>query len=176
MRIRQVKPSFWTDSTLAELREPVRLFYIGLWMLADDAGWFRVNVPEIGNELYGFDSRKARETKVAAYLDLLKDAKRITVEECGHALVVKLRDHQHLAGSTKQVTTVQREHSRCAPPDPAGPRKDPPTPAPVSKGLGKVRNGSVGQGQEDARAHEEETTGGLKARLGEFRDVVGRPS
>lgn len=154
VRIRQVKPSFWTDAKLAELREPVRLFYIGLWMIADDAGWFRVDVPEIGNELYGFDPRKRREANVARYLAALVDAKRIESLECGHALVVKLRDHQHLAGATKQVTTVQREHARCDPPDSAGARKSPPTPAPVSKGQGKGRNGSVGQGQEDAHAHE----------------------
>jgi hypothetical protein len=41
VRIRQVKPAFWADSRLAELPERTRLFYIGLWMIADDAGWLR---------------------------------------------------------------------------------------------------------------------------------------
>jgi hypothetical protein len=177
MRIRQVKPGFWTDAKLAELREPVRLFYIGLWMIADDAGWLRVDVPEIARDLYGFDGRKRREANVATYLEALVAAKRVRVEECGHALVVKLRDHQHLAGSTKQVKTIEREHARCAPQNPAGPRIDPPPPAPVSKGLGKVRNGSVGQGQEDARAHEtkkrpDETIEAWAARVGHVAAAV----
>lgn len=161
MRIRQVKPSFWSDAKLAELREPVRLFYIGLWMIADDAGWLRADVPEIARDLYGFDTRKRREANVAAWLDALEAAGRIERHECGHALVIKLREHQHLAGATKQVRTTEREHARCDPPDhtpapqvPAGARKSPPTPAPVREGNGQVGNGSVRQGQEDAHAHE----------------------
>ena len=57
MRIRQVKPSFFKDPLMAELTPPVRLFYVGLWMLADDAGWFRWDVAEVGNELYGYEPR-----------------------------------------------------------------------------------------------------------------------
>lgn len=173
VRIRQIKPAFWADAKVAELREPVRLFYIGLWMIADDAGWFRADVPEIGNELYGFDSRKRRESNVTSYLTALEAAKRIERLECGHALVVKLREHQHLAGSTKQVRTIEREHARCDPPTLDSPRDDPPTPAPVSKGQGKVGNGSVRQGQEDAHAHETTETPGLKATLGEYHEIVG---
>lgn len=162
MRIRQIKPAFWSDSKLAELREPVRLFYIGTWMLADDAGWFRVDVPEIAKELYGFDGRKRREVNVDAYLDALVATNRIERFDCGHALVVHLRDHQHLAGSTKQVTTFAREHARCEPASPQTPadtRDDPPSPALVSKGEGQGRVGSVRQGQKGAQARTNEDDG-----------------
>ena len=52
MRIRQVKPAFWTDARIAALPAPARLFYIGLWMVADDAGWLRWDPSQIANELY----------------------------------------------------------------------------------------------------------------------------
>ena len=68
MRIRQVKPSFWSDSVLARLPERSRLFYIGLWMIADDAGWFRADVPEIANELYGYEPARRREDRVSLML------------------------------------------------------------------------------------------------------------
>ena len=39
MRIRQIKPSWWLDKDLqTRLSADAREFYIGLWMLADDAG------------------------------------------------------------------------------------------------------------------------------------------
>lgn len=54
-RIRQIKPSFFKDPDMAALTPPVRLFYVGLWCLADDAGYYRWDVAEVGIELFGFD-------------------------------------------------------------------------------------------------------------------------
>lgn len=36
MRIRQVKPDFFTDAVVSAWPPAARLFYIGLWTVADD--------------------------------------------------------------------------------------------------------------------------------------------
>jgi hypothetical protein len=129
VRIRQVKPAFWTDVRIASLPAPVRLFYIGLWMQADDAGWFRWDVPQIGAELYSFEGRSKRERNVAAFGDALEDAQRLARLDCGHAFIPTLAGHQRLSGSTKQVRTIANEHerdcSRKSPHVPAHPRESP---------------------------------------------------
>ena len=137
MRIRQVKPEFWKDARLADLSEGARLFYIGTWQLCDDSGWMRFDVANIAAELYPFDGRAARERRVARHTEALAALGRIHLHDCGHAQVPKMPSHQHLAGSTRRVTTIADEHGLCA--RPATPRDSPRLPAPVSM----VRIGSV---------------------------------
>lgn len=43
MRIRTVKPEFWTDEGLASVSEPACLLAIGLLNMADDEGYFKSN-------------------------------------------------------------------------------------------------------------------------------------
>jgi len=152
MRIRQVKPAFWADARIAALPAPARLFYIGLWMTADDAGWLRWDPSQIANELYGYESRKRRERDVCAFLALLVEAKRVVVHDCGHVEIPTMVAHQHLSVASKQVRTIWREHSECPRP-PAGTRDDPPTPAETRdspavkvKGNGKVNVNGNGDG------------------------------
>lgn len=38
MRMRQIKPNFWTDEKVVELSPWARLLFIGLWQIADDLG------------------------------------------------------------------------------------------------------------------------------------------
>lgn len=151
MRIRQVKPAFWTDARVAALPAPARLFYIGLWMIADDAGWLRWDLPQIANELYGYESRHRRERDAETFLRLLAEAERVIVHECGHVEIPRLTDHQHLSVLSKQVRTIQREHADCgdSPPIPAETRGNPPTPSRKGKGNVNVNgggNGTVGEG------------------------------
>lgn len=141
MRIRQVKPEFWKDARMAELSEGTRLFYIGSWQLADDAGWIRWDVANIAAELYPFEVRKARENRVNRYSQSLVAQKRLHIHDCGHAQVPKMASHQHLAGTTRRVLTIANEHSGCNSPQnlgkasiPATPRDSPRLPAPVSIG------------------------------------------
>jgi len=162
MRIRQVKPAFFKDARIAELAPPVRLFYIGLWMLADDAGWFWWDAAEVGNELYGYEPRTRREKHAAAYLDTLVAAGRVTRHDCGHISIPTLTDHQRLSGMTKQVRTVLKEHqSRCLPQSPADTRDSPQSPDTerngigTGKGNGTERLGSERKARERERAIEE---------------------
>jgi hypothetical protein len=151
MRIRQIKPAFWTDARIAALPAAVRLFYIGLWMLADDAGYLRWDGVEAANELYGYETRRRREKHVAEYLAALVAAERVLVYDCGHVLIPHLIHHQHLAALTKRVLTFQREHQSC-PRVPAEARGNPQVPAPVrlgSVGIGSVSLGSAARKRDD---------------------------
>lgn len=140
MRIRQIKPEFWKDARVAALPEGARLFYVGTWQLADDAGWLRWSVEEIGAELYPFDSRKMRERRVEKHGAALAAIGRLHLHDCGHAQIPKMPAHQHLAGTTRRVLTISNEHSVCA--QPATPRDSPRLPAPVSIGsVGEVSKG-----------------------------------
>lgn len=124
-----MKPAFWADSRLAELPEPTRLFYIGLWMIADDAGWLRWDPIEVARDLYGYDGRAKRERRSTAMFDELLRAGRVILHPCGHAEVPKLANHQHLSVVAKQVRTVNNEHLReCGPASPAQTRGNPPSP------------------------------------------------
>ena len=124
MRIRQVKPAFWSDPIIGDLAIPARLTYIGLWGLADDAGWLRLDVPAIAAELYCFEPRARREKDVAAHLAALQAARRIVAEpDCRHASIPTLTNHQRFAAITKRVFTFRNEHeANCHLSTPAGTR------------------------------------------------------
>jgi len=156
MRIRQVKPEFWKDARVAELSEGARLFYIGTWQLCDDAGWMRWDVPNIAAELYPFEGRSSRERRVKRHAESLAALGRLHFHDCGHAQVPKMPTHQHLAGTTRRVTTVAAEHSKCG--IPATTRDDPRLPAPVS--IGSVGKGSVSDSGEIPKARHLESVDG----------------
>jgi len=172
VRIRQIKPAFWADARIAELPEPTRLFYVGLWMIADDAGWLRWDPIEVARDLYGYESRRRRERRVVAMFDQLVTAGRVMAHPCGHAEVPTLTEHQHLGGSTKQVRTVFNDHTRgCL----TTPRESPRMPADARIGKERSgtdvveereRNGTVRNG--NARKSDETES--------EFRERVGLPA
>jgi len=59
MRIRTIKPEFWTNERLATLPEFTRLLAIGLLNYADDEGYFNANTAMIRGALFPFlDSSK----------------------------------------------------------------------------------------------------------------------
>jgi hypothetical protein len=147
MRIRSIKPAYWTDPDLhTGLSAAAREFYIGLWMLADDAGWLEWEPRRIGAELYAFLTmpRRLREVEQhrAALCALDPADPHLVVHDCGHAQVPKMPQHQYLGG--KPVYTVSRKHQGClskhgAPPDiPMNPQ---------DTHNGKGSNGGVGNGE-----------------------------
>jgi hypothetical protein len=164
MRIRQIKPEFWRDKPMAKLPAEVRLFYIGLWMEADDSGWLRWDVAEIGHDLYGYRGERLRERQCRQYADAivaLPGEPRLVILDCGHAYLSRLTIHQRFSGATKQTHTYHREHQdRCIPQIPAGTRESPQTPARI----GTVSEGSGGAGGNDEEARGE-TVATLRAIL-----------
>lgn len=147
MRIRQVKPEFFRDREMAALTADQREFYIALWMEADDAGWLRWDVVQIGADVYPFRSAGTRERQCARWGDLLDGMGKVIRYSCGHAYLPTLTLHQRLAGETKQVKTVQNEHARCAPQVPAGTPQLPAAPQQERNGTeqGKEREGQGGE-------------------------------
>ncbi len=104
MRIRQVRPEFWTDETLAALPDGARLFYIGLWNVADDAGWFEWRPARLGALLYPYRTAKRREADIAAWSELLVGDGRIRMEECGCAWIPTLPRHQRMTGKQSFIS------------------------------------------------------------------------
>ena len=113
MRIRQIKPEFFGDVDMASLPFRTRLTYIGLWCIADDAGWLVVDAVQIAHDLYGFDPRGRREAWVVADLVALQEAGALEVYECGHGCIPTLPIYQRVGG--RPVYTVRDAHARgCA--------------------------------------------------------------
>lgn len=66
MRIRSIKPEFWTDSVIVQLPYEARLLFIGLWNTADDHGWIEDEPDRIKLQILPVDS-----VDIEATLDLL---------------------------------------------------------------------------------------------------------
>lgn len=105
-----MRPEFWTDETLAELPDAVRLCYIGLWGIADDAGWLEWRPTRIGALLYPYRSAKRREADLTAWGASLAKAGRLRLLECGCAVIPTLPRHQRISG--KQSFTARDSHQR----------------------------------------------------------------
>jgi hypothetical protein len=111
MRIRQVKPSFFTDGTMAGVSYAARLFYIGLWCVADDAGWLRWDPMEIGALLYPYDAPGKRLRQVTTWAVELQGCGRLRILDCGCALVPTLEMHQRVGGTkTFTARTAHEKH------------------------------------------------------------------
>jgi hypothetical protein len=161
MRIRQVKPSFFTDGTMAEVSYAARLFYIGLWCVADDAGWMPWNLTDLGAVLYPHETPKARVKHMTTWAVELRACGRLVEYDCGCAFIPTLAAHQKVGGSpTYQHHRSHERHIRKSP-DTSGDIPDSP-PGKVEVGYGTVGNGS-------ARATSDESPRSA------FRDLVPDP-
>lgn len=113
-RIRQIKPSWFLDKALRKgTTADCREFYIGLWMLADDAGYLVWDEERIAAELYPFDQIARRERNVAKWATVLErldpDDPHLVVWDCGHARVPKMPGHQRIAGNQTFAVRVVHE-------------------------------------------------------------------
>lgn len=148
MRIRQVRQEFWTDEKLAALPDAVRLYYIGLWGIADDEGWFRYDVAKIGALLYPYRGRALRERNVRQWTDALAELGRVKLIDCGCGEIPTLRRHQVVGGkrSRTELDRHHREHAvQIVPDNPGSPGQS------FSNGRvgnGTERNGTVGRNPE----------------------------
>lgn len=46
-RIRSIKPEFWTDGKIADLSDNTALFFVAIWSVADDHGFFSCDTREL---------------------------------------------------------------------------------------------------------------------------------
>jgi hypothetical protein len=111
MRIRAVRPDFWQDDTIGHLPDAVRLLYIGLWCVADDAGWLEWRVAQLGATLYPYRPASNRERNIRLWGAQLAAADRIVLHPCGCAFIPTLSRHQRLGGQpTYQYRDKHRRH------------------------------------------------------------------
>jgi hypothetical protein len=110
MRIRQVRPEFWSDETLAALPLGARLFYIGLWGVADDAGWMEWRPVRIGALLFPYETAKRRQRDIDTWTERLVISGRLVLYDCGCAQIPTLSRHQRVTG--KQNFTNQETHTK----------------------------------------------------------------
>ena len=148
MRIRQIKPAFWTDKVMAGLPKSARLTYIGLWMLSDDAGWIEWDIDTAGAELFPYESVKRRLRELTADLEALMAAGRVIRHDCGCLQVPHLEEHQRISGVRSfRARDAHAKHLL------RSTTQSPLSDSPVTVGNGRERNvtesnGSAGQGQE----------------------------
>ena len=110
MRIRQIRPEFFTDPVTAHLSAAVQVAYIGLWCVADDDGWLDWDVPQIGALLYPYKSVHAREALIVKAGAALVAVGRLRVLDCGCARIPTLAAHQKIGGN--KSFTARDKHER----------------------------------------------------------------
>lgn len=96
MRIRSIKPEFWRDpDTTGRWPGDLKLFYVGLWCVADDQGRFAWDADLIAADLFPFD----RTADVAGLLERLRATGRVMrYEAAGRAFgfLPKFAKHQKI--------------------------------------------------------------------------------
>ena len=113
MRIRQIRPEFFTDPVTGRMKPDTQVAYIGLWIVADDAGWLEWDIPSIGALLYPYRPVHTREALIVRASDELVRLGRLTVMGCGCARIPTLQDHQRIGGN--KSFTARERHQRHGP-------------------------------------------------------------
>jgi len=102
VRIRSIKPEFWSSSAISKLPIEDRLLFIGLWSYVDDNGVGIDKLSLIVADLFADDiERDARDTfaRVSRGLASLSEAGRIiryTVEGGDYLCIVNWSEHQRI--------------------------------------------------------------------------------
>ena len=169
MRIRSIKPAFWSDKRVAALPVSAQLTFIGLWQLADDGGWICWDLEQACAEMRPYWGVKAREKAVAADVAALVSSGMVARHEpCGCLQVVNLEAHQRVVGTkTYRARDAHRKHLLLTT------KQDPLSRSPVLGREGGVGKGSAGPSGADGNDGEPD---GLVSKLGTFDQVMGRPS
>jgi hypothetical protein len=141
VRIRAVRPDFWQDDTLGHLSDAVRLFYIGLWCVSDDAGWFEWKPSQLGASLYPYRTAHRRERDIDGWGDVLNQAGRIVRHPCGCAYIPTLTKHQRAGGNPSYQYREKHRYHTSMDESVLG-RTD--TSLEVGKGKGSIEKGGSG--------------------------------
>ncbi len=91
-RIRSIKPSFFTNDELAEIKPLGRLLFIGMWCIADKDGRLQDKPKKIKALLLPFD--RVDVCKLLNELDAGGFIKRYKVEDVPYIQVVNFAKHQ----------------------------------------------------------------------------------
>jgi hypothetical protein len=141
MRIRTIKPEFWSSEGVASLPLPARLTFIGLWQLADDHGCGKANPKLIKAALWPLDQNITAE-QVAGWMDELEEAGLIRRYTEGG------RDYYTVSSWEKHQAAAYRRGERQHP--------APPSVKPARQNV-QMRAGREGKGREGKGSGKEES-------------------
>ena len=178
MRVRLIRPAYWTDADLhTRLSAEQREFYIGLWMLADDAGYLAWDAERVGAELYPYKTAAWRR-RLTAWLEVLGPT-HVRLLDCGrHVFIPNLTRFQT---PPKPSSQVLREHLTCTPAGASGAKVAPAGTNGAHVGQGGTSTGLEGIGEDrkgsSPRAHAREAQSATTSEeaASEFRRRVPRP-
>ena len=105
-----MRPDFWQDDTLGHMPDALRLFYIGLWCVSDDAGWFEWKPAQLGAALYPYRSAARRTRDIVTWGEALETAGRIVRHPCGCAHIPTLTKHQKIGGNPSRQFKEKHMH------------------------------------------------------------------
>jgi hypothetical protein len=106
MRIRSVKPEFWTDRVTGRWDTEMKLVYIALWNLADDEGRFEYEPDLIRSQLFPYGCPFCLETVMARIAET-KKLRLYSVGGIAYGVIPSFQEHQH---------PTRRINSRLPPP------------------------------------------------------------
>lgn len=165
MRIRQVRPEFFTDSLTANFSAQTQIAYIGLWCAADDAGWLVWDVLQLGALIFPYKSVQVRTRILDVARADLEGSERLVVLDDSCAYLPTFPNHQRIGGNK---TTAARDnhqkhlskrrldaHSSVSTDDPGQVRTFPDK----SDRNGKVSNVTVGNGTSASAAVSDQRRG-----------------
>ena len=155
MRIRSVKPEFWTDRICGRWPADLKLFYVGLWNFADDDGRFEWEPQLIRAALYPFHP----QTNVDGMLCQLRASGRVASyvvagQRYGH--IPRFREHQHPdKPRSSQLPEPTAENVEGIEPEGGLPEDSPRTPRGLPEDSPLDRIGSEGIGGDSLSASDE---------------------
>lgn len=103
-RIRTIKPDYWTDEKIGNLKRDERLLFIGLWNIADDQGVFKASPGYVKGQIFPYDDDLRIET-VKEWLTSIKEARLIVPFEYNKESYYCIRtfgDHQLINRPSKE--------------------------------------------------------------------------
>lgn len=105
MRIRTIKPQFWTDIKIQKRSLSARLTFIGLWNFADDAGYFQAEPRLIKAALYPVDDSFTVDNVSEALSELSVNAHIKLYESHGekYGYIPNFTKHQRINRPTPSV-------------------------------------------------------------------------
>lgn len=111
MRTRLLRPELVTDELLGTLPDGLVLFYLKLWLLTDDAGFFEFRVRQIAATLYPYRSPARRLKAVEGWLGELVQLGRVELLACGvHGIVPTIPRHRIQGGSSAYTHRDHHAH------------------------------------------------------------------
>jgi hypothetical protein len=113
MRIRSIKPEFWTDKKISSMTYFNRLLFISLWNLADDDGRFKSDPRIIKGALYPLDETTTPESIEVGLRELSGSGRVVLyeIDEEKYGQVCNFSEHQVINKPSKSKIPKLREYS-----------------------------------------------------------------